>query len=577
MKRWSNMIETTSQQNALNSQKSESEDNRTRLFDPETLRAYTKSKLSLAGRLRELREIFKRNEIRQNLQRCDELLVRLAEDRFTLAVVGQFKRGKSSLMNAIIGRELLPVGVLPLTSAITVLRYGPKERLLITREDIRLPFPQEEPVERLAEFVTENGNSGNAKHVKTACLELPIPFLRRGLEFVDTPGVGSAIEANTITTLNFLPNCDAVLFVTSVDSPLTKLELDFIGRIGRHVGKIFFVINKTDLLAQQERGAALDFVRSVISERTKTKEISVFPVSARRGLESKLSGNRLAEKESGVAELENELAVFLSSEKSSVFLAAIERSIATLEQDAESLERRRGNAIAARRLFDQPAGDVANDLRTRGCPVCNRLAKVSFEFFSKFQYEIATNQSTQKDFADSFGFCSLHFWQLAALSSPSGLSSGLAPLAEHISQKLANLADSFLEEQCAVKLHCSSSECLVCQELRRHEQGYLSELNGFVKTNAGREAYGRSQGVCLRHLALWLCASEADGFSSFLLREAALRFDHLAEDMQSFGLKNEALRRQLQNADEDDAFVRALIHIAGAKAVCFPWSTDGAV
>lgn len=571
------MTETISQQNTLSLQTSELEDDRARRFDPETLRAYTKSKLALAGRLRELRETFKRNEIRQNLERCDDLLVRLAEDRFTLAVVGQFKRGKSSLMNAIIGREVLPVGVLPLTSAITVLRYGPKERLLITREDIRLPFPQEEPVERLAEFVTENGNSGNAKHVKTACLELPIPFLRRGLEFVDTPGVGSAIEANTITTLNFLPNCDAVLFVTSVDSPLTRVELDFLGRIGRHIGKIFFVINKTDLLAQHERSAALDFVRNVISERTKSKDIRVFPVSARLGLESKMNGNRLAEKESGLADLENELAVFLSAEKASVFLAAIERGIASLERDAASLEKRKSNTVAAWGLFDLPVGEVVNDLRTRGCPVCNRLAKVSFEFFSKFQYDIATNQSTQRDFADSLGFCSLHFWQLAALSSPSGLSSGLAPLAEHISQMLANLADSFLEEQGVVKLNCRPSECVVCLELRSHEQNYLSELTRCVKTNAGREAYARSQGACLHHLALWLRVPEADGLSTFLLREAALRFDHLVEDMQSFGLKNEALRRQLQNADEDDAYVRALIHIAGAKAVCFPWSIDGAV
>ncbi len=571
------MSESLSKQSILTSTTSETGEERARPFDPETLRSYVKSKLALARRVRGLREIFKKNEFRQNLERCDDLLVRLAEDRFTLAVMGQFKRGKSSLMNAIIGRELLPVGVLPLTSAITVLRYGPKERLLITRDDIRLPFPQEEPVERLAEFVTERGNSGNAKHVKTACLELPIPFLRRGLEFVDTPGVGSAIEANTITTLNFLPNCDAVLFVTSVDSPLTKVELDFLGRIGQHVRKIFFVINKMDLLAQQERETALDFVRGVINGKMMTGEIKVFPVSARLGLEFKVSGNRLAGKESGLVELENELAGFLSSEKASVFLAAIEWGIASLERDAARLEKRTSDTATARRLFDLPIGDLANDLRTRGCPVCNRLVKVSFEFFSKFQYEISTNQSAQKDFADSFGFCSLHFWQLAALSSPSGLSSGLVPLTEHISQILAGHADSLLDEQGSIKLNCGPPECVVCQELRTHEHSYLDELLHFLETNAGREAYGRSQGVCLRHLGLWLSAPRANDLSTFLLREASLRFDHLAEDMQSFGLKNQALRRQLQNADEDDAYVRALIHIAGAKAVCFPWSTDGGV
>jgi hypothetical protein len=111
-------------------------------------------------------------------------------------------------MNAIIGRDLLPTGVLPLTSAITVLKYSPKERLTIIKEGAL--FPEEVPLSSLAEYVTEKGNPGNAKKVARASLELPLPFLRRGLEFVDTPGIGSAIEANTATTYGFLPQSDAV-------------------------------------------------------------------------------------------------------------------------------------------------------------------------------------------------------------------------------------------------------------------------------------------------------------------------------------------------------------------------------
>jgi hypothetical protein len=181
-------------------------------------------KLTLAEQLRWLMEILKKRGSDVLIHSCQELIVKLAEDRFTLAVVGQFKRGKSSLMNAIIGRELLPVGVLPLTSAITVLRFGPVERLVIVRENSI--FADIVPVSELSDFVTERGNPGNCKPVKTASLEVPLPFLRRGLEFVDTPGVGSSIEANTATTYTFLPECDAVLFVTSVDSPFTKGSCD---------------------------------------------------------------------------------------------------------------------------------------------------------------------------------------------------------------------------------------------------------------------------------------------------------------------------------------------------------------
>lgn len=122
-------------------------------------------------------------------------MAKLAEDHFTPTVLGQFKRGKSSLMNAVLGRHLLPVGVRPLTSAITVQKYGPSEKLVVHREGTL--SPEEVPISCLGDYVTEKGNPGNEKRVSRARLELPLPFLRRGLEFVDTPGVGSSIEANS--------------------------------------------------------------------------------------------------------------------------------------------------------------------------------------------------------------------------------------------------------------------------------------------------------------------------------------------------------------------------------------------
>jgi hypothetical protein len=108
------------------------------------------AKLALAGQLRWLEEILKKRGSDGLVHNCQQLIVKLAEDRFVLAVVGQFKRGQSSLMNALIGRDLLPVGVLPLTSAITVLKFGPVERLVIQRMDS--PFAEIVPVGELPEF-----------------------------------------------------------------------------------------------------------------------------------------------------------------------------------------------------------------------------------------------------------------------------------------------------------------------------------------------------------------------------------------------------------------------------------------
>ena len=171
--------------------------------DSHSLRQYTLAKQDLAAAIHDLQQFFHVHRIADGEERCQALLVKLAEDRFNLAVLGQFKRGKSSLMNAIIGRDLLPTGVLPLTSVVTTLCYGPIERLLITRRDWTLT--QELPLADLSDYVTERGNPGNEKGVLTAQVEVPVSFLRRGLHFIDTPGVGLASAANTATTYAFLP------------------------------------------------------------------------------------------------------------------------------------------------------------------------------------------------------------------------------------------------------------------------------------------------------------------------------------------------------------------------------------
>jgi GTPase Era involved in 16S rRNA processing len=323
--------------------------------DSEQLRAYTQRKLAIGAQLRALLDILKKRGSQSRFRRCEELMVTLAEDRFTLAVVGQFKRGKSSLMNAIIGRELLPTGVLPLTSAITILRFGPAERVVVHREGIQ--FPEIVPVSSLASYVTENGNPGNRRKVKAAVVEVPLQFLRRGLEFVDTPGVGSAIEANTATTYMFLPKCDAVIFVTSVDTPFTEAELDFLSAIREHVRKIFFVVNKIDLLRdQRERDEVFKFIESELRAEMAASQVKIFPLSCRLALEKPAAGKTDGAATSGLPELQETLGTFLSEEKSAVFLTAVtDKSLRIIEEESRDLKlhqraREMPEAVVQKRL-----------------------------------------------------------------------------------------------------------------------------------------------------------------------------------------------------------------------------------
>jgi predicted GTPase len=575
--------------------------------DIEKLQLYTRIKLILAGQLRIVREAMKVLGREKGEQQCEKLLVKLAEDRFTLAVLGQFKRGKSSIMNAIVGRELLSVGVLPITSAITVLKYGPTERLLINRDNSILP--DELPVSSLPDYVTETGNPGNIKKVKTACVEVPSPFLRSGIEFVDTPGVGSAITANTATVYSFLPECDAVLFVTGVDTPMTSLELDLLGEIREYVNRIFFVVNKTDLVLDVELSEILGFVTETIQTQTGHDAIKLFPLSARSGLSAKMSGNAILYEKSGLKTLEEALVSFLSEEKSAVFLAAVAQKMLKVLDDeakignfgevasivsarsklemiykyiingrmAEIADVEVQSPVATETVLSIPTpalADIILDLHTRGCPVCQHLTKLATDFFANWQYKISTEEQAQNEFAKELGFCPLHTWQLLAVSSPHGASIGFTRLVEQIAHRLREDNDTLARGEALRQMVHDSRNCRVCEMLHQSEGEYIFRLAVMICEAAGRSQYQRSQGVCLRHLGMLLDATSSSEIREFLLSHAAQQFEDDAQDMRSFAMKHEALRRALQNSNEQDAYRRAIIRIVGGRNVCVPWPED---
>jgi len=514
------------------------------------IKGYHRRKLALAGQLRLLRNAAKQAGDESNDRLCAELMIKLAEDRFTLAVLGQFKRGKSSLINAIIGRELLPTGVLPITSAITIVKFGPRDRLLIEREELQ--WPEDVPLAQLADYVTEHGNPGNRKKIKTATVEVPVPFLRPGLEFADTPGVGSAIVANTATTQAFLPHCDAVLFVTSIETPLTAGELAFLREIRQHVHKIFFVVNKIDLLAEPDQREVLQFIARTLREQMHTDDLRIFPLSCNRAL--------AGQHDSGVPALQEELSRFLSVEKTATFLAAIARRMARL---------RKSVGITQSRAFTPPPqpAELAGMMQTRGCPICDYLYRIVFDFLSQWQYAIATDKQSQNAFADELGFCPLHTWQLTMLSSPVGASVGYTKVVQRVARLLRQKPD-------VSELVSHTRHCRVCRLMRDAEKEFTGRLAASLAEPAFRKNYELSQGACLRHLALLITVSADEKIAHFLRTEAARRFEEAGEDMQSFAMKTDALRRYLRNKNEEDAFLRAITHLAGSRGVCAPWPDD---
>ena len=244
---------------------------------------------------------------------------KLAANRFHLAVLGQFKRGKTTLINSLLGADVLPVAVVPLTSIITLLSYGQMPEVwvhFLSGESKQIL------IEELADYVTEPGNPANKRAVKHVAVRYPSAYLRDGVILADTPGVGSTYQHNTEVTHAFLAHVDAAIVLVSVDPPLTQVEAEFLRRARDEVHRFFFVLNKIDQMTEEEMRESLAFTAARIEEQLSMPQIQVFPLSARRALEAKKGGDKAGLKASGLPAFERELQKFLMTDKGLVLLAS---------------------------------------------------------------------------------------------------------------------------------------------------------------------------------------------------------------------------------------------------------------
>jgi GTP-binding protein EngB required for normal cell division len=255
---------------------------------------------------------------------------RLVEGRFHLAVLGQFKRGKSSLLNALLGEPILPTSVVPLTAIPTLLHPASHPLVRVKFADGAVRKLEDGTLAQraafLAAFVTEKGNPKNRLRVDHVEVYSAAPILARGVVLIDTPGIGSTLKHNTEATLNFLPQCDAAMFLVSADPPITDVEVEFLRQVAAKVPRLMFVLNKVDYLDAHERGAALDFLRQTLKENAGIIDPEpIFLLSARQGIEARIENDSALWQRSGMAELEQYLVEFLAREKSAALHSAIAR------------------------------------------------------------------------------------------------------------------------------------------------------------------------------------------------------------------------------------------------------------
>ncbi len=167
----------------------------------------------------------------------------------------------------------------PITSAVTKVLYGDKSAEVHFQNGVVEPVP----FEKLSSYISEQENADNRLGVESVVLHTPSEFLKNGLIFVDTPGVGSFHKNNTEVAYQYMKESDAVIFLLSVDSPINQIEIDFLTNTKEFAGKFFFAVNKTDLVAECDLTAYMQYCEKLICQMMETDKATLIPVSAKSG------------------------------------------------------------------------------------------------------------------------------------------------------------------------------------------------------------------------------------------------------------------------------------------------------
>lgn len=333
------------------------------------------------------RELAAAAEGRPEGERARSLAERLEAGRFLIAFVGEFKRGKSTLINALVGEAVLPAGALPLTAVATELVWGEPGAVVELVDGTALRVSQGD----IAQFVTEASNPRNVRGVARVEVHGRWPLCASGAVLVDAPGTGSVYDHNTEAGRRALLDADGAVMVMAADQPLSAAEREMVQVLRERRGPVFYVLNKADHLDPSELDEVRRFVGSVLAEEL-GQPPRLYAVSALDALrarsEGAVPGPRAGEFEAFRADLERFVREDLAAARLAtardelVRLAgavgsavAVERAAVDMEMStlAERVAHFRAEAARQRRAFDDACALFDRDVTRLATEAGQRL------------------------------------------------------------------------------------------------------------------------------------------------------------------------------------------------------------
>ena len=338
-------------------------------------------------------------EMNDRAEELRALQKRLNNHLFSVGVLGEFRRGKSTVINALLGEEIVPSDIVPTSATLNYVRWDVRPHADINFKD---GTGKEVPVNELAAYVTKTDSekAAVAQTVRDAVVYYPCRFCQNGVQIVDTPGLNDD-ERMTAITEEVVPKLDAIIFVLTADSPFSDSEANFVRNkiMMSDISRVIFVLNKIDIVRPKDRQRLIDNIHERIREyvlekieavygkdsrqfteaEDKLKNVRLFPVSALQALDAKQDGDAQALEKSGFLELEHELAYMLTEERGMLqLMAPVNQLMNTAESALRTIDMRTNSISMDKTEFEKIQTESLEEIkktRARKVEEINRLKK----------------------------------------------------------------------------------------------------------------------------------------------------------------------------------------------------------
>jgi GTP-binding protein EngB required for normal cell division len=228
------------------------------------------------GLLQCIEQLVTRHGLVEFRPRIDSLASRLEDNNLEVALFGRVSSGKSSLLNALLSTDVLPVGINPITAVPTKLEYGATLRAFVTYGNGRNEIVT---VEELGKLVTEQGNPGNLRNVTRAMVQVPSPRLKEGIVLVDTPGLGSLARRGGAETLAYLPSCDLALLLIDAGTTLNEEDVGTLRLLYEAAIPAIVLLSKADLLGEGDLHQVTGYIHEQLQQEMGLT-LNVHPISS---------------------------------------------------------------------------------------------------------------------------------------------------------------------------------------------------------------------------------------------------------------------------------------------------------